>query len=49
MEETKRDITSYPEGFKNLCKELDFPDKTFASDEEKENYVWALIDFIVRW
>lgn len=49
MEEKTRDITSYPEGFRNLCRELTFPDKTFKTPEEKEAYVWALIDFIVRW
>jgi len=49
MEEKTRDITSYPDGFKNLCSELSFPNMDFQSDEEKENYVWALIDFIVRW
>jgi hypothetical protein len=49
METKERDITSYPEGFQNLCKELNIPNKTFASEAEKEQYVWALIDFIVRW
>lgn len=49
VEEKKRDITSYPDGFKNLCNELQFPEKDFASEAEKEAYVWALIDFIVRW
>lgn len=49
MEEKKRDITSYPDGFRNLCNELCFPEKTFATEEEKETYVWGLIDFIVRW
>ncbi len=47
--ENKRDITSYPDGFKNLCGELQFPEKSFATEEEKEAYVWSLIDFIVRW
>jgi len=47
--EHERDITSYPKGFQNLCQELNFPDKNFQTEEEKENYVWALIDFIVRW
>ncbi len=49
MEELKRDITSYPEGFKNLCRELQFPDKTFETEEAKEAYVWGLIDLLVRW
>ena len=49
MEQKNRDITSYPQGFQNLCRELSFPEKNFQSEKEKEDYVWALIDFIVRW
>ncbi len=44
-----RDLTSYPEGFKNLCKELKLGGKTFDSEEAKEAYVWSFIDLVVRW
>lgn len=40
-----RDITSYPDGFKNLVKKLDLKK---GSDADNENYLWSLIDFIVR-
>ena len=43
-----KDYTSYPQGFKNLCADMDLG-KTFASDEEKEKFVWGFIDLVVRW
>lgn len=40
-----RDITTYPEGFKNLVAELDLKQ---GDEHANEEYLWALIDFIVR-
>ena len=43
MEE--KDYMSYPQGLKNLAEDLDLP---FESPEQREAYLWSVIDGLIK-
>ena len=43
--ENKKDYTSYPQGFKNLAKILDLPQKDEAA---REAFLWGVIDSLIK-
>ena len=41
----KKDYMSYPEGLKELARDLELP---FESPEQREAYLWSVIDGLIK-
>lgn len=44
-EAAQKDYLTYPQGFSNLAEDLELP---FESKEQREAYLWTIIDGLIK-